>query len=47
MDILRSCGYLRVKSRLHPGFDDWYGLEILQNLKLEILQKITRDFQQS
>ena len=31
---------------LHLGFDDWYGLEILQNLKLEILQKITRDFRQ-
>ena len=31
---------------LHLGFDDWYGLEILQNLKLEILQKIMRDFRQ-
>ena len=26
-------------SRLYPGFNNWYGLEILQNLKLEILQK--------
>ena len=30
--------------RLYPGFNDWYGLEILQKLKLEILQKIMRDF---
>ena len=29
---------------LHLGFDDWYGLEILQNLKLEKLQKIMRYF---
>ena len=32
--------------RRHLGFDDWYGLEILQNQKLKILQKIPRDFRQ-
>ena len=35
-----------ITTGLHLGFDDWYGLEILQNLKLEILQKIMRDFRQ-
>ena len=34
------------ESRLNLGIDDWYGLEILQNLKLEILKKIMRDFRQ-